>query len=91
MAQGVMSVVGPRPERPEFIDRFKDQLPQYLLRYKMKAGITGWAQINGLRGNTDIQKRLEYDLYYIENWSILLDLKILCFTLIKGLFHKNAY
>ncbi len=89
--KGEMSIVGPRPERPEFIVRFRQSLPQYMLRHKMKAGITGWAQVNGWRGNTSLEKRVEYDLYYIDHWSILFDLKILWLTVWKGMFHKNAY
>jgi Undecaprenyl-phosphate glucose phosphotransferase len=89
--KGEMSIVGPRPERPEFISRFRDTLPQYMLRHMMKAGITGWAQINGWRGNTSLEKRVEYDLYYIEHWSVLFDIKIMWQTLWKGMFHKNAY
>lgn len=88
---GDMSLVGPRPERPVFIEEFKRQIPRYHLRHKVKAGITGWAQINGLRGQTSIQKRIEYDLYYIENWSLLLDLKILVRTALGGFLSKNAY
>lgn len=88
---GDMSLVGPRPERPVFIEEFKRQIPRYHLRHKVKAGITGWAQINGLRGQTSIQKRIEYDLYYIENWSLLLDLKILLRTALGGFLSKNAY
>jgi exopolysaccharide biosynthesis polyprenyl glycosylphosphotransferase len=89
--KGEMSIVGPRPERPLFVAQFKDRIPQYMLRHKVKAGITGWAQVNGWRGNTSIEKRIEYDLYYIENWSVRLDLKIMWLTLIKGFFHKHAY
>jgi Undecaprenyl-phosphate glucose phosphotransferase len=88
---GDMSLVGPRPERPVFIEEFKRQIPRYHLRHKVKAGITGWAQINGLRGQTCIQKRIEYDLYYIENWSLLMDLKILVRTALGGFLSKNAY
>ncbi len=88
---GDMSLVGPRPERPVFIEEFKRQIPRYHLRHKVKAGITGWAQINGLRGQTSIQKRIEYDLYYIENWSLLMDLKILVRTALGGFLSKNAY
>jgi Undecaprenyl-phosphate glucose phosphotransferase len=86
---GAMSIVGPRPERPFFVEQFKHQIPQYMLRHKVKAGITGWAQINGWRGNTSLEKRIEYDLYYIENWSIGLDLKIMWLTLMRGL-HRAA-
>ena len=89
--RGDMSVVGPRPERPVFIENFKDRVPRYMLRHKVKAGITGWAQINGWRGNTSIEKRIEYDLYYIQNWSISLDLKIMWLTLWKGFVSENAY
>jgi Undecaprenyl-phosphate glucose phosphotransferase len=88
---GDMSLVGPRPERPVFIEEFKRQIPRYHLRHKVKSGITGWAQINGLRGQTSIQKRIEYDLYYIENWSLLMDLKILVRTALGGFLSKNAY
>jgi Undecaprenyl-phosphate glucose phosphotransferase len=88
---GDMSLVGPRPERPVFIEEFKRQIPKYHLRHKVKSGITGWAQINGLRGQTSIQKRIEYDLYYIENWSLMLDLKILVRTAFGGFLSRNAY
>jgi Undecaprenyl-phosphate glucose phosphotransferase len=89
--KGEMSIVGPRPERPLFVAQFKDRIPQYMLRHKVKAGITGWAQVNGWRGNTSIEKRIEYDLYYIENWSVRLDLKIMWLTVLKGFFQKHAY
>jgi Undecaprenyl-phosphate glucose phosphotransferase len=89
--KGEMSIVGPRPERPEFINQFREQLPQYNLRHTMKAGITGWAQINGFRGNTSWEKRLTYDLYYIEHWSFWLDLKIMLITFWKGFIHREAY
>jgi Undecaprenyl-phosphate glucose phosphotransferase len=89
--RGDMSIVGPRPERPHFVEQFKHKIPQYMLRHKVKAGLTGWAQVNGWRGNTALEKRIEYDLYYIENWSVRLDLKIMWLTLIKGFFHKHAY
>jgi Undecaprenyl-phosphate glucose phosphotransferase len=89
--RGDMSIVGPRPERPQFVAQFKHKIPQYMLRHKVKAGITGWAQVNGWRGNTSIEKRIEYDLYYIENWSVRLDLKIMWLTVLKGFFHKHAY
>ena len=86
---GEMSLVGPRPERPVFIQKFKSEIPHYMLRHKMKAGMTGWAQIHGFRGNTSLAKRIQYDLHYIQNWSYFLDLKILVLTLWKGF--KNAY
>jgi Undecaprenyl-phosphate glucose phosphotransferase len=89
--RGDMSLVGPRPERPHFVEQFKHKIPQYMLRHKVKAGLTGWAQVHGWRGNTPLEKRIEYDLYYIENWSVSLDLKILWLTLLNGFFHKHAY
>ena len=90
VVRGDMSIVGPRPERPYFVEQFKHRIPQYMLRHKVKAGITGWAQVNGWRGNTSLEKRIEYDLYYIENWSVALDLKIMWLTLVRG-FQKHAY
>jgi Undecaprenyl-phosphate glucose phosphotransferase len=88
--RGDMSIVGPRPERPYFVAQFKHRIPQYMLRHKVKAGITGWAQVNGWRGNTSLEKRIEYDLYYIENWSVGLDLKIMWLTVVRG-FHRHAF
>lgn len=88
---GEMSLVGPRPERPEFVSTFKSKFPQYMLRHRVRAGITGWAQVHGWRGNTSLSKRIEYDLYYIENWSVGLDVKILWLTIKWGFTHKNAY
>jgi len=88
---GHMSVVGPRPERPVFISEFKKQIPRYMLRHKAKAGITGWAQVNGWRGNTSLSKRIQYDLYYVENWSIWFDAKILFMTFLRGFVGKSAY
>jgi Undecaprenyl-phosphate glucose phosphotransferase len=87
--KGDMSIVGPRPERPYFVAQFKHRIPQYMLRHKVKAGITGWAQVNGWRGNTSLEKRIEYDLYYIENWSVTLDLKIMCLTIVRALFQRR--
>jgi len=89
--RGEMSLVGPRPERPSFVEEFRRRVPGYMLRHKVKAGITGWAQINGWRGNTSIEKRIEYDLYYIERWSLAFDVKILIQTLWLGFFGRNAY
>ena len=89
--RGEMSLVGPRPERPSFVENFRHRVPRYMLRHKVKAGITGWAQINGWRGNTSIEKRIEYDLYYIERWSLGFDLKILVQTLWLGFHNRNAY
>lgn len=90
--RGEMSLVGPRPERPYFVEQFKHRYPQYMLRHKVKSGITGWAQVNGWRGNTSLEKRIEFDLYYIENWSLSLDVKIMWLTLVRGLglFHGTT-
>jgi len=89
--KGEMSLVGPRPERPVFVEEFRRKVPGYMLRHKMKSGMTGWAQVNGWRGDTSIEKRIECDLYYIENWSLGLDLKIMWLTLWKGFVSRNAY
>jgi putative colanic acid biosysnthesis UDP-glucose lipid carrier transferase len=89
--RGDMSIVGPRPERLIFVEEFKDKIPGYMQKHLVKAGITGWAQVNGWRGNTSLEKRIEYDLYYIENWSLLFDFKIIFLTLFQGFIHKNAY
>ena len=89
--KGEMSLVGPRPERSVFIEDFKRSIPHYMLRLKMKAGLTGWAQVNGWRGNTSLQKRIECDLFYIKNWSLLFDLKIIFMTLWRGFINRHAY
>ena len=89
--RGQMSLVGPRPERPVFISEFRRHVPKYMLRHKVQAGMTGWAQVNGWRGNTSIERRIEHDLYYIEHWSVQLDLKILFLTLTRGIRDRNAY
>jgi putative colanic acid biosynthesis UDP-glucose lipid carrier transferase len=88
---GDMSIVGPRPERQYFVEQFKNEIPGYMQKHLVKAGITGWAQVNGWRGNTSLEKRIEYDLYYIENWSLAFDLKIIFLTIFRGFVNKNAY
>ncbi len=87
--RGDMSLVGPRPERPQFVEKFKEEIPRYMIKHQVRPGLTGWAQVNGYRGDTSTQKRIEHDLYYIENWTLGLDIKILFLTLFKGF--KNAY
>jgi putative colanic acid biosynthesis UDP-glucose lipid carrier transferase len=89
--KGDMSLVGPRPERPEFVERFRQQIPGYMQKHLVKGGITGWAQVNDLRGDTDLTRRIEYDLYYIDNWSLMFDLRILCLTLWHILTSHNAH
>ena len=89
--KGEMSLVGPRPERPQFVQKFRDEIPRYMVKHQVRPGMTGWAQINGYRGDTSIEKRIEYDLYYIENWTVGLDIKILFLTIFKGFINKNAY
>lgn len=89
--KGDMSIVGPRPERSWVVEKVRTQIPLYMLKHKMKAGITGWAQVNGWRGDTSLEKRIEHDLYYIEHWSLWFDLKIMCLTLWRGFIHKHAY
>jgi Undecaprenyl-phosphate glucose phosphotransferase len=89
--RGDMSCVGPRPERPQLVDKFRHEIPKYMLRHKVKSGMTGWAQINGWRGDTSLEKRIEYDLYYITHWSLLFDMKIMFLTIFKGFVSKNAY
>ena len=89
--QGKMSLIGPRPERPMFVEKYKDEVPHYMKKHLVKAGLTGWAQVHGWRGNTCLHTRIEHDLYYIENWSLWLDIKIIIMTIFRGLVHKNAY
>jgi len=88
---GEMSLVGPRPERPDFVEVFKDQVPNYMKKHMVKAGITGWAQVNGWRGDTDLNRRIEHDLYYIQHWSVWFDLEIALRTVLTGFINKNAY
>ena len=87
--RGDMSLVGPRPERPQFVEKFKEEIPRYMVKHQVRPGLTGWAQVNGYRGDTSIRKRIEYDLYYIENWTLGFDIKIILLTFFKGF--KNAY
>ena len=89
--KGDMSLVGPRPERPFFVEKFQEEIPRYMIKHQVRPGMTGWAQIHGLRGDTSIRRRIDYDLYYIENWTFGLDLKILFLTIFRGFVNKNAY
>jgi len=89
--KGDMSLVGPRPERPFFVEKFKEEIPRYMIKHQVRPGLTGWAQVNGYRGDTSIIKRIEHDLYYIENWTLGLDFKIMFLTVFKGFINKNAY
>ena len=89
--KGDMSLVGPRPERPQFVEKFKEEIPRYMIKHQVRPGLTGWAQVNGYRGDTSIRKRVEYDIYYIENWTLGMDIKILFMTLFTGFVNKNAY
>ena len=88
---GDMSLVGPRPERPFFVDKFKEEIPKYMVKHQIRPGITGWAQVSGFRGDTSIEKRIEHDIYYLENWSLGFDIKILFLTIFKGFVSNNAY
>lgn len=89
--KGDMSVVGPRPERPQFVDKFKEEIPRYMVKHQVRPGLTGWAQINGYRGDTSIKRRIECDIFYIENWTMSFDIKIMFLTIFKGFINKNAY
>ncbi len=89
--KGDMSLVGPRPERPYFVEKFREEIPRYMVKHQVRPGLTGWAQVNGYRGDTSIRKRIEYDLYYIENWTLGFDIRILFLTLFRGFINKNAY
>ncbi len=89
--RGEMSLIGPRPERPQYVEKFREEIPRYMVKHQVRPGMTGWAQVNGYRGNTSIRKRIEYDIYYIENWSLGFDFKILFLTVFKGFVNKNAY
>ena len=89
--KGDMSLVGPRPERPQFVEKFKEEIPRYMVKHQVRPGLTGWAQVNGYRGDTSIRKRIEHDIYYIENWSFWFDVKIIIMTFFTGFINKNAY
>lgn len=89
--KGDMSLVGPRPERPKFVEKFKEEVPRYMIKHQVRPGITGWAQVNGYRGDTSIRKRIEHDVHYIENWTLGFDIKIMLLTVFKGFINKNAY
>ena len=89
--RGDMSMIGPRPERPQYVEKFREEIPRYMVKHQVRPGMTGWAQVNGYRGNTSIRKRIELDIYYIENWSVAFDIKILVLTVFKGFINRNAY
>ena len=89
--KGDMSVVGPRPERPQFVEQFKEEIPRYMVKHQVRPGLTGWAQINGYRGDTSIKRRIEFDIFYIENWTMSFDIKIMFLTIFRGFINKNAY
>jgi lipopolysaccharide/colanic/teichoic acid biosynthesis glycosyltransferase len=89
--RGDMSLIGPRPERPQYVEKFREEIPRYMVKHQVRPGMTGWAQVNGYRGNTSIRKRIEYDIYYIEHWSVAFDIKILVLTVFKGFINRNAY
>ena len=89
--RGDMSIVGPRPERPQFVEKFKEEIPRYMIKHQVRPGLTGWAQVNGYRGDTSIRRRIDFDLYYIENWTMSFDFKIMFMTIFKGFINENAY
>ncbi len=89
--KGDMSIVGPRPERPQFVEKFREEIPRYMIKHQVRPGLTGWAQINGYRGDTSIRKRIDYDIYYIENWTMGMDIKIMFLTVFRGFINENAY
>ena len=89
--KGDMSIIGPRPERPYFVEKFRDEIPRYMIKHQVRPGITGWAQVCGFRGDTSIEGRIEHDLEYIENWTFFFDIKIVFLTIFKGFINKNAY
>ena len=89
--KGDMSLIGPRPERPFFVEKYKEEIPRYMVKHQVRPGLTGWAQVNGYRGDSSIRKRIDHDIYYIENWSIGFDIKIIFLTFFKGFINKNAY
>ena len=89
--RGDMSLVGPRPERTQYVEKFKEEIPRYMIKHQVRPGLTGWAQVNGYRGDTSIRKRIDYDLYYIENWTFGFDIRIIFLTIFKGFVNKNAY
>ena len=89
--KGDMSLVGPRPERPQYVEKFREEIPRYMVKHQVRPGMTGWAQVNGYRGNTSIRRRIDFDIYYIEHWTFGLDIKILFLTVFRGFVNKNAY
>jgi exopolysaccharide biosynthesis polyprenyl glycosylphosphotransferase len=88
---GDMSIVGPRPVRPQFVEKFQEEIPRYMIKHQVRPGLTGWAQVNGLRGDTSIEERIEHDIFYIENWTVGFDIKIFFMTFFTGFINKNAY
>ena len=89
--RGDMSLVGPRPERPLFVEKFREEIPRYMVKHQVRPGLTGWAQVNGYRGDTSIRKRIDHDIFYIENWTLGMDIKIIFMTFLTGFVNKKAY